>query len=186
MDPTDAAADLQSVQQITVRTRQAIAHSGAGHYMIIWGIDWLIGFTGTQFLPQAAGLVWMGAHIAAVAACIVASFATRGVTAGGSGPRSRISLFWGALFAYGILWMWLQPPQTTAFAGLFIATLAMFGYVVMGIWLSSLLFGVVGLSVTVLATAAYLTVPTLFPLVMALLGGGTLVGSGVYVVRCWR
>ena len=187
MEQTEAAADLQAVQLTMDRTRQAIAHSGAGYYMIIWGIDWLVGFSGSQFLqPETTGLVWTAAHVVAAVACLVASLAFRNTKTERAGQRPRLGLFWGALFAYCIVWMWLLRPQTESEATLFIATIAMFGYVVMGLWLSSRLFAAVGIAVTVLAVAAHLLVPAHFSLVMALLGGGTLIGSGTYVTRCWR
>ncbi len=54
----------------------------------------------------------------------------------------------------------------------------------MGIWFSRDLV-VIGLATTILALVGFLAVPHLFNLWMAFLGGGTLIGSGLYIRQRW-
>ena len=185
MEHTEAAADLRDIREIMERTRRSFADGGVGPIMIVWGVTWLLGFTGTQFLSgEAKGWVWLVLHVLAISSTIVISKrAAKGVR---SDIGGRIFSFWIALVVYSALWAWILRPTAGVDAGLFIATVAMFGWVVLGLWLSSHLFIGVGISVTILAVVGYLLLPAFFALWMALLGGGTLIGSGVYVRRCWR
>ena len=89
------------------------------------------------------------------------------------------------LFCYGVLWIWIARPTSGLEIGVFASTIAMFGYVVLGLWID-LIFLWIGLGVTVLTVGGYLFLPEVFDLWMGVLGGGTLFLSGVYIHRSWR
>ena len=51
--------------------------------------------------------------------------------------ENRIWGLWMALFGFGILWIWLLGINTSNDMGMFFGSLAMFGYVVVGLMLAS-------------------------------------------------
>ena len=73
--------------------------------------------------------------------------------------------------------------------GVFLVTLVMFAYLVMGLWLEVPFLTGLGLAVTALAAGGYFASMFFFPgylsLWMAVTGGGALLSSGIYLVRKW-
>ncbi len=182
----EAQSTLETIEQIQRQTRRALAHGGGPFYMMLWGAIWFLGYLANQFLSeQLAGYIWMFL----VSLGMIASIAI-----GWRHARrlrhpthdARIGLFWLAWIIYSSLIIWLTGAQTDAtLLSLIIALFAMFGYVVMGLWLWRPLAWI-GIAVTVIAVGAYLLLPDYVDLVMALLGGGTLFVSGLYIYRSWR
>lgn len=185
MEHNDALDDLRVIRQVMEQTRRSIAVGGGGYFMIIWGVVWLVGFLGTQFLEGTAeGWLWLSVDALGALASVAVGY--RLGTRMRVRPGWRLGLFWLALIVYAGLWAWILLPPDGMRLALFIVTAAMFGYVVMGIWLSSQLIAWVGVGVTALALAGYFLLPAYFAAWMALLGGGTLIGSGLYISRRWR
>ena len=185
MEPNQALEDLRVIRRVMEQTRRSIAMAGAGYFLIIWGVVWLLGFLNSQFLESPLeGWIWLALDVAGVIATLAVGH--RLGTRMRVHPGWRVALFWLALFGYGFLWGWLSQPMDAAKSSLYISTVAMFGYVVMGLWLGSRGIAWLGVGVTVLALAGYLLIPAYFFLWMALLGGGALIGSGVYISRRWR
>jgi len=176
---------LHIIRQVMEQTRRSIAAAGAGYIMIVWGVVWLLGFCGSQFISgPTVGWVWLALDSLGAIATLVVGY--RLGTRMRVRPGWRMGMFWLALFGYAFLWGWLLQPMGGAKGSLYIATVAMFGYVVMGLWLGSRSIAWLGVGVTLLALAGYFLIPAYFFLWMALLGGGALIGSGVYISRRWR
>ena len=97
----------------------------------------------------------------------------------------RIGLFWLALLLYASLAVWVAKPTSNEEISFLITLFVMLGYVVMGLWMWGPL-GWIGVGVTAVATVAYLLAPSFFDLVMAILGGGVLFFSGLYILKNWR
>ncbi|MFQ6100175.1 MAG: hypothetical protein ACE5OS_02920 [Anaerolineae bacterium] len=182
MDSDRALDDLKAIRQIMERTRRATGRYG-GWFGVLWGSIWFVGFLGSQFLPdEVAGWLWLGLDTFGTACSI-----WLGVHIGRHGavrsPVWRSVLFWFlALIVFDGLLMWLFDLNT----GRDIALL-----IILTIALSSFQFGlftswklsVIGALMTALAAGAAVLLPNYFHLVMAFLGGGLMVGSGVWFVR---
>ena len=180
-----ARAALDTIREIELETRRAIGLAGGGAIMMIWGIVWLAGYLGSHWLAgPASGALWAAVDLVGLlgTGLIVARVRHR-VRAEGVGRR--IGLFWLALFTFTGLVIWLVRPGDGALLGLLIAIFMMFGYVIMGVFVDRV-FSWVGIGVIALAVAGYLLQPAAFGLWMALLCGGALFGSGLYVHLRWR
>lgn len=60
ISPSEAEEALATIQAMMQKTRRAISSSGAYLFLIVWGVVWLLGFLGSQFLPlTTAGYGWM-------------------------------------------------------------------------------------------------------------------------------
>lgn len=185
MEHNDALEDLRVIRQVMEQTRRSIAMGGGGYFMIIWGVVWLLGFLNSQFLTgPMEGWIWLALDTLGIIATLAVGF--RLGTRMRVRPGWRLGVFWLALLIYGGLWVWILRPPDAMRGALFIVTVAMFGYVVMGLWLASGLIAWVGVGVTGLVVAGYCLIPAYFAAWMALLGGGTLIGSGMYILRRWR
>ena len=51
ISPTEAEEALAAIQTMVQNTRRAISSSGSYIFLIVWGVIWLLGFLGSQFLP---------------------------------------------------------------------------------------------------------------------------------------
>lgn len=180
----EARAALEAVRDIEARTRRAIRLGGGGPILMIWGVVWLVGNLGGSFLEASQkGALWLAVDtLGALGTFVVIARLSRRVRTP-IGPR--IGLLWLFLFLYGGLWIWISRPADAAEIGLMTSTIAMFGYVVLGLWIDRV-FLWIGVGVTLIATAIYLLAPASFELWMGLLGGGALFASGVYIHRIWR
>jgi hypothetical protein len=177
---------LDTIRKVQQQTRRTLAHSGIPFYMIIWGAVWLIGFLGSYFLPsEASGYLWFGIDVIGMVLSFVigwwhASRVRR------SAHDTRIGFFWLIWLVYTGLIVWLSGSiKDPLQIGVVVSLMAMFGYTVMGLWLWTPLVWI-GAGITALITVIYLTVPQYTNLIMAILGGGTLMFSGLYIYRNWR
>jgi len=183
LEEKDVRTALEAVERVQRQARRALAQGAMGFYLQLWGIIWFLGFSGTRFLPpQYVGWSWLALSIVGVLASFIQGFrvSNRVYTPWGA----RIAVFWLLWLAYGALFLWLTAVRGPV-SGLFISIWAFFGYVVMGLWLEKFLLWV-GLAGTALTLGGYLLWPDWFVLWMALIVGGLLFGSGVYIQRVWR
>jgi hypothetical protein len=188
----EARESLSQVADATERTRKLVAYASVDKHFIVWGIVWLLGFGTSQFLPFFGMWVWLGLVVAGLAAS-----ARIGVNEPVRSPiGKRIGLFWLFLLAYACLWVWLLSPfisvegqeQSLALwrhVTTIGVTVPMFAYVVLGLWLGRFMIWV-GLAVTALAILGLFLVPGYFYLWLAAVGGGTLVGTGLFIHNRWR
>ena len=204
----DARRSLQEIEDVAVRTRRMAAFAGVDLILIVWGIVWFLGYLGTEIIPRLALSLnpklgpaigwliqgwWAILIIAGIAATLMVS---RRNTPVESSIGKRIGWLWFALFGYMYVFGFLIMPfvavqgheESMRFwkhMGAIMATVPMFAYVVIGIWLDSFLVWV-GLGVTVLTMLGlYLLLPW-FWIYMAFVGGGALIGTGLVVRRKWR
>lgn len=184
VSPEEARDALHAVREVELRARRAIALAGVGPILMVWGVVWLVGNLGSTLLTGSEkGTLWLVVNSVGVLATIfVVSRLTRRVR-NPIGPR--IGLLWLFLFAYGAMWIWMARPASAIEIGFLATTIAMFGYVILGLWLDKL-FMWIGLGVTALTITLYLLMPGSFELWMGILGGGALLLSGVYIHRNWR
>ncbi len=177
----EAQQSLEAIQQVSAQMRRTVA-SGAD-YLILWGSIWFVGFLGNHFSPGAtSGLLWLVLTLMGGFGSYMLGRRTGRRVRTRSGLR--LALFWLALTSYSLLWIWIARPSDQNQLSLLIVTFAMFGYVVMGLWIGRTVAWI-GLGVTALALVGYLLTPTIFNLWMAVLGGGTLMCSGIFVRRAW-
>jgi hypothetical protein len=185
MDRNQALDDLKSIRQIMDRTRQTSGRYG-GWFMTIAGIMWLVGFTGSQFLPESC-LGWLWAVVSGLgtlAMVWVGTHATRHSSVKAS-PWWPFLLYWCSLGALDILLIWIFGIDDSTEIGLLILLSTALGYVQFGFFFHWII-GAVGILIAALAITAFLLVPAYFSLAMAILGGGLLIASGLWIVCSGR
>jgi hypothetical protein len=190
MDVTrdEAQESLAAIQEMARRMRRAAADNGAHNFLILWGVVWLFGFTCSQFMAQHdAKYVWMGLNLlGALGSWWFGRSQGRCVRSkGDEAAGRRIGLFWATLLAYCPLTVWIAWPLNGRQLAMFIIIFVMIGWLAMSFLLSYSAY-FLALFITAVAFGSYFLLPAYFYLSMALVGGGAMIGSGIYIRSKWR
>jgi hypothetical protein len=184
---TEAEEALSAIQAMVQKTRRTISSSGAYLFLVVWGVIWLLGFSGSQFLPShIAGYAWMILDIlGGIISAVLGIRMGRGVRR--SSPTitgKRIAAFWLLLFLFCLATVAVSLPADGKQLSMYIILFVMVGWIAMGLLLS---FASIwpGLAITALALVGYFLLPGIFYLWMAVLGGGGMIVLGLYIRSRW-
>lgn len=195
MEVTEKQAQeaLHDVEAVSKSTQGKLAYGIAGPILVLWGMVWIVCFSLTHFAPQVSGWGWLvGNSLGIVGSLYLGRFCARSQTVRSeSFKRMGWRLFWSwfFLFIYAGIWLAVLWPWRGEQLGMFVVTLVMFAYVIMGLWLEMRFMLWLGLAVTALAGAGYVLsflAPGYLNLWLGLAGGGALLASGLYLTRRWR
>ncbi len=180
----EAEQSLQTIREVRSQIRTSIATGSAPLHMILWGAIWFVGYLCNNFLDvETAGRIWtLLAAGGTVASGIMGYRLGSRFRLPGS---ERIWQIWIFFFIYVFLCIWVAWPLNTMQISMLIALYAMFAYVLLGLWLERIITWV-GLAVSALGLIGYFLFPDIYYLWMAFLGGGTLFGSGIYILKTWK
>jgi len=189
LSATEAKEALAAIQKMMQKTRRSIASSGAHISLIITGIVWLIGFTCNQFLPdEMLPYVWIPVSIlgSILATVLGIRMGKRVRSPSAAAIGKRIGFIWLLLSVYciaaiAVTWP-LEENQLVALVVMFV----MVGWLVMGLQLSTFSVWIwQGLVVIALVLVGYFLLPDFFYLWIAILGGGGMIASGLYIRSRW-
>ena len=179
---------LLDVEAVAKDMRRRLAYGVAGPILALWGSVWIACFALAQFAPSIAGWAWLVGDTVGIAGSLYFGRirAKAAIVRSESSKRIgwRLFWFWFFLFIYADIWLAVLWPWRGDQAGMFLVTLVMFAYVVMGLWLELRFLLWLGLLVTVLAGAGYLlsfVVPGYLNLWLGLACGSALLVSGLYL-----
>lgn len=187
ISPSEAEEALAAIQTMAQKTRRLISSSGAYQFMILWGVIWLFGFLGSQFLsPKMAGYAWAGLDIlgGAISAMIGIRMGRAVRNPSASTTGKRVAIFWLLLFALCYLSIAIAQPVDGRQIAMFIILFCTVGWIAMGLLLSFVSIWP-ALVMMALAAIGYFLLPSIFYLWMAILGGGGLIGLGLYIRNRW-
>ena len=176
-----ASESLGEVAAAQRKARQLQGYSKGAPHFLLWGLIWALGYSGTEFVPQIAGKLWLvldaigivGSFLIARAAYDPAVRSARSVNFLAIG--FAFIAFWGATF-------YILQPQTNAQVGAFPALLMAFVYTCVGTFAGARWL-VIGIALWILTVAGYVLVPAHFMLWMAIVGGGALLLTGAWMRR---
>jgi len=176
----EAQESLTDIENVISQTRKAIARSGASFALITWGVIWVLGFSGTQFLPKIAGPIWLMLDFIG----FVATWMKMRKSAHQQPANHRVLWAWLVLAGYMTFWVSLFHSNGREMIA-FVSTLPLCIYVICGLWFGRFWIWL-GLIVTAFTIMGYLLFPVWFPLWMAIAGGGSLIVSGLYILKFWK
>lgn len=185
---TEAEETLIMVKSVEKKMRQAFSRGGADAFLILWGIIWFLGFLGSHFFPPLTAIyIWAGLDIlgGVISAVIGIRMSRKVRSTKMTALGKRIALFWLLLFFYCGATIWVADPSTGRQIAMFIILFVMIGWTALGLLVSSSFFVWLGLSFTTLALVGYFLFPGIFNLWMAFLGGGGMIGIGIYIRIKW-
>lgn len=188
MQPQDALDDLRAIRQIMERARRSSDRTGSW-FMILWGVIWFVGFSGTQILlllQREWGISWLW--------IILDTLGVLGSIGLGFRMRQRarklsstlwlsIFLWWLSLAAFDAVLVWRLNLYTDwlNFALLIVLTIAL-GYIQFGLF-TRWAISAIGLFIGLMAMVLAIWLPEYFSLGVAFLGGGALIGGGIGFLR---
>jgi hypothetical protein len=181
----EAQAGLDMIRQTQNRFEKAVAAGYASHLCILWGSICILGFASLQVSLHWGGWIYTGLDIVGIilTIVIVRHWPTRSASPGDA--SQRIHRVWPALTVYAFIWAWILKPAGSMQACAYVVTVCGFAYVFIGI-LGRVPFMIwLGSAVTLLVLIGYHGLPAYFYAWTALFGGGTILGTGLYIRR-WR
>jgi hypothetical protein len=187
ISPSEAEEALASIEAVAAKTRRSIASGGTALTLIVTGVVWLIGFACTQFLSGAlVGTIWTGLSVLGTGLGILlgARLGKRVRSPATIPTVKRVGLFWLLLIVYAITIIAVARPSDGKQATLLVILFIMLGQLAMGLLFS---FSSVWwtLPITLLALVGYFLFPGIFYVWMAVLGGGGMIGLGLYIRARW-
>jgi hypothetical protein len=184
----DAQKSLNQIQNASAQMRKAIASSYASDLLILWGVLWAVAFTIAHFYLAYAFHIFMAMGVVGVIGTFIIRrvFYSSAPIKNSSGLRWRMFWFWTLLFVYILIWLDILAPFNGLQCNAFICTAVMFAYIMLGLWFGSYFMVFLGLAVTAATLIGYHLLTPYYCLWMALMGGGALLGTGLYVRICWR
>lgn len=181
---------LEMIQQTKEKTRKALSSSDSSPWLLLWGTLWIAAYTTCHFYLRYANLIF-------TVMCIIGGFGSWGIVwwqkkqglvkTESKNPLGRkIFWFWFFLFTYLSIWFALLSPFNGLQMNAVIVTAVMFAYIVMGLLYEEKSLTVIGIFITALTLLAYFLFPAYYCLSLAIFGGGTLLGTGIYMRLKWR
>lgn len=186
----DARESLSTVHDVTIQTQRAIASVYTNPILILWGVLWIIAFTTTHFYLAYAFHIFMAmAAVGGVGTAVICwIFHSKAPIQETSGPKLgwRIAIFWILLGVYIPIWLFLLAPFSGMQCNAFISTVGLFAYIVMGLWFDNRFMIMLGLALTAATLVGFYILRDFYCLWMAFVGGGAILGAGLYIRLRWR
>ena len=188
----DAKESLDEIQAVLDHTRKAIASNYANPLLIMWGLIFITAYLGTHFFVAWAWHIWTALDAVGIIGTFLICWqqfrsANPVKTSSEKKIGWRIFWFWTLLFIYVFFWLNMLRPSKGVELNAFLVTVIMFAYVVIGLWLESYFMVWLGLAVTGITLFGFYLIPlSYYCLWMALMAGGALLGTGLYIRFRWR
>jgi hypothetical protein len=187
----DARTSLSTIRDVRIQTQRAVTSAYASPLMILWGTLWIIAFTATHFFIEHSQHIFTAMNVVGIAVSAIIFYQLFHSNAPFRDDPSerlgwRIAALWILLYVYVIVWLFLLAPFNGLQCNAFISTTAMFACVVMGLWFGSLFMVVLGLAMTGVTLVGFYLLTSYYCLWMAIMGGGTLLSTGLYIRIRWR
>ena len=187
----NAEQSLALVEGTITQTRKSIHCSYTSPILMLWGAIWVVGFLADHwYLGWTYYTGWI-LNAVGIAGTISISRSWP-IKESAETPLSqrfgwRVFALWISLFVYGFIWLNLLAPFSGLQLNAFMTTAVMFVYVVMGLWFAMYFIIWLGLSVTAITLVGFYLIPSdYYSLWMAVMAGGALLGTGIYIRVRWR
>jgi len=180
IDQESAATSLSDVERMEKRTRELVRYAFASTYQLLWGVLVAIGYLLHWAHPETAPYTWIGVLVCGLAGGVIFRFRRAQTT----GRPADYRWVWGqlAVVVFGFMWtlLYMHAGQRQLIA--IWPTFFMFWMVIFGIFFGRF-YVFLGLGVTALTAIGYLWSGEWFLPWMAVVAGGTLIASGLYLRR---
>jgi hypothetical protein len=176
----NAQESLAAIEKVIAQTRKAIASTHANP------------FTAAHFYLDYANYMFLGGFgaVGGVGTFIIFRI-SRTQPSVKSSIRQRIGRrilwSWILLYAYVFIWLAILAPFSGLQLNAVCSTAAMFSYIVIGLWVGSYFMVWLGLVVTAMTLIGFYLLPHhYYCLWRALIGGGAILCTGLYIRFWWR
>jgi hypothetical protein len=183
----EANQALDEIDRTTERVCELRSYRHAAPHLLVWGTVWLVANLASSLYPAAAGNTWLILTVLGVAASVSLGAAARwrarnsGLTLRQRQKWQKFLLSFCAFAGFQILSVVVATNHSSMAAlDVQIYLLVALAYVLMGIWSGSRIAWL-GLVLAAATMFGLLVLPRYFALWMGLIGGGLLIGTGLWL-----
>lgn len=180
IDPKEASAALSDINDMVRRVRQSRIYELASQFMMVAGAFVVVGNLATYVAPRYAVYIWPSINVSTVLVSAAISMADYRRT----GARSfdfRVLVAFVLFYAFGLLCSVVLGHYGWREMGTFWPIYFMLFYCVAGLWFGQA-FIYIGVGITALTLIGYFFMTgDIFLLWMALVNGGGLIVSGLWM-----
>jgi hypothetical protein len=180
LTPTEAASALRDIEDTGRRSGQAFGYRTSAPHLIIWGLVWVIGYSGSDLVPRYNNVTWLTVVALGTIASLVA-----GTVVGKANRSDRKNEGWRYGLLILVFWVFLigtaaimhpDAREQGAFIPLVIAAI----YAGVGLW-AGMRYILLGTAVAALTLFGFFEIQQHFALWMAAVGGGGLIVAGLWM-----
>jgi hypothetical protein len=181
---TQEAADaLQDIARTQHRASVLRGYERGGPHLILWGLIWVLGYGTCDLAPALANPAWLALDLVGICGSfLIGRAAVTSKTSASSGYGTRFAALGITIFAFVAATYYILQPHDLAQFGAFPALLVALIYSVVGIWRGSR-WAIAGIALGLCTVAGYAFFREHYMLWMALIGGGTLIVTGLWLRR---
>jgi hypothetical protein len=188
----EAVEMLGEISRTEQRSAELREYAFSSPHFVLWGVAWVIGYTGSYLLPNygfvgAINWLWFAITIAGVTGSHVIT--RRQIRdrnpdqqAVGRAKALRIGMTWLAVWFFVVATFFVMKPVNPMAAGAWIPLIVALLYAIVGIW-KGVRFLYAGIAVAVLTLGGWLYLREFFLLWMAFVGGGALMLAGLWLKK---
>lgn len=169
----DPREHLNEIARVQNRSRALREYAHGAPHLVIWGAVWLVCNLASWLAPAIGGMVWLVGIVFGVLGSFVI-----GRRAHARGSDRRFPLRWGAsvvaVFAGMTALLWILNPVDPLQINAAFSLIVAIAYALLGIWRGGR-FLLLGFVIALAVVAAWARFHDFFPLVMGIVGGGSLI-----------
>jgi len=188
LSPSQAADSLKEIEKTARFSASAHGYARSGPYFILWGVIWMIGYAGSDLIPQLTGhyrlanYLWAALTVIGIAGCFVIgrSQDRGGDPVSGRAAGMRFFASFAVIYFFVAATFMVMRPTNQAAAAAYAPLVAAMFYGLMGVW-KGFRFMVAGIVVAALTLGGFFFLREHFLLWMAAVGGGSLVVVGLWL-----
>ncbi len=167
---------LNLVSATESRAREQRFYRFSSPHLVLWGVIWVIGYTGSGLLPvRDINYLWLPLIAAGI---VVGGFFRRKDIMPHAATKAWLMML-PALVFYIVTLIVMQPQQLAQFM-IFPVLCVAVAYAYMGIF-AGMGYLWIGTALAVLGLGGYFFLPSILPFWLAAVGGGGLIASGLWL-----
>lgn len=180
MSAGQAAAALHEIENTERRTRNANSYTIASPYLILWGVIWIGGYSGSAFLPpERWGLVWLPLSVLGTIASVWLGSRSKASAQEGAFGRAVLMALSIMIFI-GCTYFVFKPTSVLPYL-VFPTLMAGLVYALAGALARMPRFVWIGAAIWLLTMIGYVAAPAWTAIWVAIAGGGGLVLGGLWL-----
>ncbi len=178
----DAAAALRLANEAGERSAMLRGYQSTAPHLILWGVIYAVAYAISYGRPAQANIAWAVLIVAGSVASMVIGGRDRSDRAAGSKKWAIVPALFVTFLAFIMATAAVMQPQDPKQMAAFVPLVVAVAYIVMGLGAGRRI-ALAGVALGVLTLVGYFGFPAIFMLWMAVVGGGTLILSGLWLRR---
>lgn len=192
LTPNEAAEMLGEIDRTARRSTEMREYAHSSPHFILWGLIWMVGYTGSYLLPDygfVGAINWLWSALTLTGVVVSNLMGRRQAQARHPSQQAasrakglRIGMTFLAVWLFVVATFFVMKPVNPMAVGAWIPLIVALLYSIFGIW-AGLRFLYAGIVVAALTLGGWLWLREFFLLWMAFVGGGSLMLVGLWLKK---